>query len=205
MTTTPDKGRSVQIDRRALRWRWPVLVGAAVVGLLAGSLVAARKAPGYEATAVTAIVPARSGSFPGADYVSLAAPSFIAYATSPQRSVRRAADRHRRRGPPFVRTGGRARSVQHDHRDGARRRSQGCHSSCERDRLRDDQVPRRGVGGGRRRTGDNTEHRGRRCRWPPQDRGTPRRRHGGPGTRVDAGATTTACRGRRGRRVRDRR
>lgn len=81
---TPDTGRGMQIDlRRALRWRWPVLVGAAVVGLLAGSLVSARKAPGYEATAVTAIVPARTGSFPGADYVSLAAPSFIAYATSP--------------------------------------------------------------------------------------------------------------------------
>ncbi len=84
MTTTPDMNRGVQIDlRRALRWRWPVLLGAAVVGLLAGSLVAALRPQGYEATAVTAIVPARANTFPGADYVSLAAPSFIAFATSP--------------------------------------------------------------------------------------------------------------------------
>jgi hypothetical protein len=52
-------------------------------GLLAGSLVAALRPPQYEATAVTAIVPARSAGFPGADSVSLAAPSFIAFATSP--------------------------------------------------------------------------------------------------------------------------
>jgi Mrp family chromosome partitioning ATPase len=84
MATTPDMSRGVQIDlRRALRWRWPVLLGAAIVGLLAGSLVAALRPPGYEATALTAIVPARANTFPGADYVSLAAPSFIAFATSP--------------------------------------------------------------------------------------------------------------------------
>jgi uncharacterized protein involved in exopolysaccharide biosynthesis len=84
MTTTPDTGQNVPIDlRRALRWRWPVLVGAVMVGLLAGSLVATLRPAQYEATAVTAIVPARSSGIPGADYVSLTAPSFIAFATSP--------------------------------------------------------------------------------------------------------------------------
>ena len=84
MTTTLDTGQDFPIDlRRALRWRWPVLVGAAIAGLLAGTLVAALRPPQYEATAVTAIVPARSRAIPGADYVSLTAPSFIAFATSP--------------------------------------------------------------------------------------------------------------------------
>lgn len=79
-----DTGRDVSIDlRTALRWRWPVLIVAAIVGLVAGSFVAAQRPQEYEATAVTAIVPTRSDSIPGADYVSLAAPSFIAFATSP--------------------------------------------------------------------------------------------------------------------------
>jgi succinoglycan biosynthesis transport protein ExoP len=84
MTTTLDTGRDVSIDlRRALRWRWPVLFVAAIVGLVVGSFVAAQRPQEYEATAITAIVPARSDSIPGADYVSLAVPSFIAFATSP--------------------------------------------------------------------------------------------------------------------------
>jgi succinoglycan biosynthesis transport protein ExoP len=84
MTTTLDTGPDVSIDlRRALRWRWPVLFAAAIVGVVVGSFVAAQRPQEYEATAVTAIVPARSDSIPGADYVSLAAPSFIAFATSP--------------------------------------------------------------------------------------------------------------------------
>jgi capsular polysaccharide biosynthesis protein len=84
MTTTRDTGRDAPIDlRRALRWRWPVVLVAAIGGLAAGSLVAALRPQEYEATAVTAIVPAQSDSIPGADYVSLAAPSFIAFATSP--------------------------------------------------------------------------------------------------------------------------
>ena len=200
MTTTPDMGRGVQIDlRRALRWRWPVLLCAAIVGLLAGSLVAALRPPGYEATAVTAIVPARADTFPGADYVSLAAPSFIAFATSPTKIARhRAADRHRRGGSPIVRTGGRPRNVQHDHRDGGRRFADGRCSSCELDRVRDDAVPRRGHGaqGGRRRGGD---YAGRTARWR---RGSPAGRWSvgghcsGSRTGMDAGATPAPCRGR---------
>ena len=74
-------GTSVDL-REALRWRWRLFLTVVLVVAIGAGLYVGAMSAKYAATSIVAVVPNKGVQFPGADYISLSAPSFIAYATS---------------------------------------------------------------------------------------------------------------------------
>jgi Mrp family chromosome partitioning ATPase len=79
----PSSGRPADVVQ-AVRWRWKVVAGVATLVFLASVLYAESLPDQYDGVAVVAVLPRSEAEFPGADYVSLATPSYVTYITAPR-------------------------------------------------------------------------------------------------------------------------
>jgi Mrp family chromosome partitioning ATPase len=66
----------------AVRWRWRLLLAVAGIVSVGVALYVGSMPDQYQATSVVAVVPREGVPFPGADFLTLSAPNFIAHATS---------------------------------------------------------------------------------------------------------------------------
>ena len=68
---------------QVIRWRWKLVVAIAAAVFFLGTIYIRHLPPKYDAQAIVAITPRVSSTLPGADYVTLAAPRYVAYITAP--------------------------------------------------------------------------------------------------------------------------
>lgn len=68
---------------QVVRWRWKLVVAISVTVFVLGTIYIRHLPPKYDAQAIVAITPRVSSTLPGADYVTLAAPRYVAYITAP--------------------------------------------------------------------------------------------------------------------------
>jgi succinoglycan biosynthesis transport protein ExoP len=68
---------------QVVRWRWKLVVAISAGVFVLGTIYIRHLPPKYDAQAIVAITPRVSSTLPGADYVTLAAPRYVAYITAP--------------------------------------------------------------------------------------------------------------------------